>query len=62
MANWHKRKAGLASLYEPHSELWKVVIDRGLLLSTCFLETTKEGAEKIRQAQGGIIVPPNREG
>jgi hypothetical protein len=62
MATWHQRKAGLAGLYKPHKELWKVVIDPPGDFAFGFLETTKDGAEKIRQAQGGIIVPPNKEG
>jgi hypothetical protein len=62
MATWHQRKAGLAGLYEPHSELWKIVIDPPGDLAFCFFETTREEAEKISKAQRGIIVPPNRKG
>jgi hypothetical protein len=62
MATWHQRKAGLAGLYEPHSELWKIVIDPPGDFAFCFFETTREEAEKISKAQRGIIVPPNREG
>jgi hypothetical protein len=62
MATWHQRKAGLAGLYEPHSELWKIVIDPPGDFAFCFFETTREEAEKISKAQRGIIVPPNRKG